>query len=84
MSLQYLMKEIRDEVDFLHADKLQSFIQVNCNTLIIKFSQMAILSLLMGKIKHSQITQSNKFAISLQYLRKEVVDGVNFLHANKH
>ena len=78
------MKEVRDEVDFLHADKLQSFIQVNSNTLIIKFSQMAILSLLMGKIKRSQITQSNKFAISLQYLRKEVVHGVNFLHANKH
>ena len=26
----------------------------------------------MDKIKHSQITQSNKFAISSQYLKKEV------------
>ena len=35
-------------------------------------------------IKHSQITQSNKFAISLQYLKKEVKNGVHFLHADKH
>ena len=43
-----------------------------------------MLSLLMGKIKHSQSTQSNKFAISLQYLKKEVRNGVLFLHAHKH
>ena len=36
MSLQYSKKEIRDEVDFLHADKYQSFLQVNCNALGIK------------------------------------------------
>ena len=30
----------------------------------------------MGMIKHSQSTQSNKLAISLQYLKKEVRDGV--------
>ena len=33
-------------------------------------------------IKHSQITQSNKFALSLQYLKKEVSDGVHFFHAD--
>ena len=43
-----------------------------------------ILSLLMGMIKHSQSTQSNNFAISLQYLKKEVRNGVHFLHADKH
>ena len=32
-----------------------------------------MLSLLIGMIKHSQITQSNKFAISLQYLEKKVM-----------
>ena len=32
MSLQYLKKEVRDEVDFLHADKHQSLLQVNFNT----------------------------------------------------
>ena len=43
-----------------------------------------ILSLLIGMIKHTQNTQSNKFAISLQYIKKEVRNGVRFLHADKH
>ena len=34
-------------------------------------------------IKHSQITQSNKFAISLQHLKKEVRNGGHFGHADK-
>ena len=38
----------------------------------------------MGMIKHSQSTQSNKFAISLQYLKKKIRDGVHFLHADKY
>ena len=42
-----------------------------------------ILSLLMGMVKHSQITQSNKFGISKQYLKKEVRNGGNFWHADK-
>ena len=37
-----------------------------------------------GIIKHSQSTQSNNFAISLQYLRKEVRNEVHFLHEDKH
>ena len=45
---------------------------------------MVILPLLIGMIKHSQITQSNKLAVSLQYLEKEVMKGVHFLHADKH
>ena len=32
----------------------------------------------MGMIKQSQITQSNKFAISLQYLKKDVKNGLHF------
>ena len=39
MSLQCLcnisLKEVRDEVDFLHVDKHQSFLQVDFNTLVI-------------------------------------------------
>ena len=35
-------------------------------------------------VRHAQITQNQKFAISLQYLKKEVHDEVDFLHANKH
>ena len=34
--------------------------------------------------RHAQTTQNNKFAISLQYLKKEVSDEVDFLHADKH
>ena len=34
--------------------------------------------------RHAQITQNKKFAISLPYLKKEVNDGVDFLHAGKH
>ena len=30
------------------------------------------------------ITQNKKFANSLQYLKKEVSDEVDFLHADKH
>ena len=37
----------------------------------------------MGMIKCFQITQSNKFAISLQYLKKEFGNGDHFWHADK-
>ena len=37
----------------------------------------------MAMIKHSQITQSNKFAISLQNLKTEVRNGGHFWHADK-
>ena len=35
-------------------------------------------------VSHAQITQNNKFVISLQYLKKEVNDEVDFFHADKH
>ena len=56
LPLQYLKKEVRDEVKFLDADKHQSFLQVDFNALGIKVSYNVILSLLMGMIKHSQST----------------------------
>ena len=56
-----------DEVDFLHADKRESFLQID--TMI-----------LMGMIKFSQRSQNSKFAMSLPYLKKEVRDEVDFLH----
>ena len=34
--------------------------------------------------RHAQITQSNRFPISLQYLKKEVSGDVDFLLADKH
>ena len=35
-------------------------------------------------VRHAQITQNDKFAISLQYLTKEVSDEVDFLHADEY
>ena len=32
--------------------------------------------------RHAQVTQNNKFAISLQCLKKELSDDVDFLHVN--
>ena len=69
---------------FFHADNHQSFQQVDFDTLGIKVSYKVMLSLLMDMVKHSQSTQSNKFAISVQYLKKEVRNGVHFLHADKN
>ena len=69
--LQYLKKEVSDEVDFLHADKHESLLQLD--TMI-----------LMGMAKHSQIFQNSKFEMPLQYLKKEVRYQVSFLHAGKY
>ena len=77
-------KQVGNEVDFSHADKYRSSLQLYFNTLGIKVSYKMILSLLMEMIKHSQSTQINKFATFLQYLKNEVRDGVHFLHLDKH
>ena len=69
---------------FLHADKHQSVLKVYFNTLGVKVSYKLILFLLMDMIKHSQSTQINKFAISVQYLKKEVREEVHFLYLDKH
>ena len=60
-----------DEVDFLQADQYESFLQ---------FDSLIFL----GMVKDSQSSQKSKFAMSLQYLEKEVRDKVEFLHADKH
>ena len=38
---------------------------------------------LMAKARHAQITQNNKFAISLQYLQKEGIHEVDFLQTKQ-
>ena len=50
ISLQHLKKEVTDEVDFLHADKHESFLK-------------SIRWFLMGTVKDSQSSQNSKFAI---------------------
>ena len=65
ISLQYLTKEVSDEVDFLHADEYESLLQID--TMI-----------LMRMAQHSESSQNNKFAMFLQYFGKEVRDDVDF------
>ena len=40
--------------------------------------------ILMWMFKYSQSSQNSKCAMSLQYLKKDVRDEVDFLHADKH
>ena len=56
---------------FLHAGKHDSLLQIGS-------------MILMGMTKHFQSSQNSKFAMSLQYLKKEVKDEIDFLHAEKH
>ena len=75
--LQYLRKEVGDEVNFLLAEK-QSFLQVDFNTLDIKVPYKMIIF----TIGHDQALPC--LLSALQYLKKEVSDGVHFLHLNKY
>ena len=70
--LQNIKKDVRHEVGFLLVDNRQSFLQVDFNTLGIKVSYKVTLSLMMSMIKHFQSTQSNKFAISMQYPKNKL------------
>ena len=79
-----LRKKVIEKVYFLHADKHESFLQVDFNTLDIKVSCSVILSLSMAMIKYSQSSESNKLTIYLQYFKKEVRDGVPFLREDNY
>ena len=63
--LQYLKKDVSDEVDFLHADKHKGLLQID-------------ILILMEIVRHSQNSQNSKFSMSLQYLKKKVRDEVGF------
>ena len=64
--MQYLQKNREDEVDFLPANKHESFLQIDS---------------LAWVARHAQSTQNNRFAISLHYLKENVKDEVDFLSA---
>ena len=55
---------------FFLADKHQRFLQID--------------TIILGVARHAQITQNNKFSISLQYLKKKVRDEVDLLHLYEH
>ena len=59
-----------DEVEFLPADRLKSFLQDRSITLGVINQQI-------------QSTKYNKFTISLQYLKENMKDEVDFLPADK-
>ena len=67
ISLQYLKKDVSDELDFLHADKHKSLLQIDTMTL-------------MEICRHYQKSQNNEFSMHLQYFKKEFRDEVDFLH----
>ena len=69
--MQYLPKNLGDEVDFLPADKHKSFLQVG------SISWLCV-------VRHAQSNQNNKFAIPSQNLKETVKDEVDFLPADKH
>ena len=66
ISLQYLKKEGRDELDFLHAGKYQIFLQ-------------GMISILVANTRHAQSTHNNMFGKSLEYVKEEMRDEVDFL-----
>ena len=55
-----------------------------CVQINIKGFLKLILSFYVCVARHAQITQNNKFAIFLQYGKKELVMKLIFLHADKH
>ena len=67
--MQYLKKEVRDEIDFLHADKHESLLQIDNMTLI-------------EIIKHSQSSENTKVTVSLQYIKKNVRELIFSLQMN--
>ena len=80
---------MKDEVYFLPADKHEKFLQIDTIILGVygqpcpnlpKITSLLVLCNILRK----QVTQNSKFAMSLQYLKKEVRDEVHFLHADKH
>ena len=69
--LRYFKENVKDDLDFLPADKRQRFLQ----------SDIIILGVC-GQA--SQIIQNYKFATYLHYVKKDVSDKAKFLHADKH
>ena len=69
ISLQYLKKGVRDEVDCIF---MQISMEVTCKL---------ILWFLMGMVRHFQSSQNSKFAMSLPYLKKREVTSVSWFFA---
>ena len=82
--LQYFIKKkLKMKLIFSIQRNIKVSYQFVSTLSLSKFPRSLRLSLLKGMIKHSQITQSNKFAISSQYLKKEVRNRGHLWHADK-
>ena len=55
-----------------------------CMKINIKFFHKLVVLFLLVIARHAQSSQNSKFVISLQYLKKEGRDEVDFLHADKN
>ena len=53
-----------------------------CLQIKAKVFYKLLVSIWVGEARHAQRTQNNKFAISLQYLKENVKDEVDFLPAD--
>ena len=67
-----IKENVKDELDLLAKDKCQRFLLI----------AIIILDVCVCVARHAQIIQNNKFAISLQYLKNELSDEVDFLLAD--
>ena len=63
--LQYLKKELINEIDFLHADKYESLLAIDSMSL-------------MWMTKHSQRSQNSKFAMYLNISKKKLKIKLSF------
>ena len=64
MLLQYLKREARYRVDFLHVDKYQRFLQIDAIIFRVCVCACGVcVCLCVCVVSHSQITQNKKFAI---------------------
>ena len=82
-SLQFLYSISEKKLKLKLIFCMQSFLKVYFNTWSIKVSYKVHITLLTGIITCFQTTQSNKFAISLQYPKKQVTSRDHFWHADK-
>ena len=90
LSLQCLCniskKKLKTKLIFCMQINIKASLKFISRLWVSKFSTrliLLLLLLLMVMIKHSQISQSNKFAIFLHYLKKEVRNGGHFSHGDK-
>ena len=75
---------MKGEVNFLQTDKNQIFLQTDTIILDLCVHMCVCVCVCVCVDRHAQVTLYNKCASSLQFLKKEVSDKVDFIHEEKH